>query len=285
MYRFVPQKKRSRLRVKAGVVFYCLLRYFYWIRYGKNFSARNKKTSQDLVKEFPYIVFSHESPLRRNLSEIDTELQEGKVANLKLAAECVSPVVLDKGKVFSYWHLIGNPTRMRGFKTGMMLVNGKPSSAVGGGLCALSNLIYWMTLHTPLVVAERFRHSYDVFPDSNRTLPFGSGATCVYNYRDLMILNDTDQEYFLNVWVDEAAGKLKGEWRTRFPVKDKYEIYEKDHWITHEISNVYVRHNTLWRKHFVESDGKLVFDREEQITENHALMMYEPLLEGTPQEK
>ena len=32
-------------------------------------------------------------------------------------------------------------------------------------------------------------------------------------------------------------------------------------------------------------DGKLVFDSEEQITENHALMMYEPLLEGASQEK
>ena len=47
--------------------------------------------------------------------------------------------------------------------------------ATGGGLCQLSNLIYWMTLHTPLTITERYRHSYDVFPDSNRTQPFGSG--------------------------------------------------------------------------------------------------------------
>ena len=40
-----------------------------------------------------------------------------------------------------------------------------------------------MTLHTPLQVTERYRHSYDVFPDADRKLPFGSGATCAYNYR------------------------------------------------------------------------------------------------------
>ena len=61
---------------------------------------------------------------------------------------------------------------------GMILRNGRVASGVGGGLCQMTNLLYWMTLHTPLTVTERWRHGYDVFPDSNRTQPFGSGATC-----------------------------------------------------------------------------------------------------------
>ena len=60
-----------------------------------------------------------------------------------------------------------------------------------------------MTLHTPLTVVERYRHSYDVFPDSGRTQPFGSGATCVYPYRDLMIRNDTQTTFRLHVTVGE----------------------------------------------------------------------------------
>lgn len=48
---------------------------------------------------------------------------------------------------------------------------------------------------------EQFRHSYDVFPDSNRTQPFGSGATCVYNYRDLMIRNNILRPFQLRVAV------------------------------------------------------------------------------------
>jgi hypothetical protein len=31
----------------------------------------------------------------------------------------------------------------------------------------------------PLKVTERWRHTHDVFPDANRTQPFGSGATLV----------------------------------------------------------------------------------------------------------
>ena len=59
----------------------------------------------------------------------------------------------------------------------------------GGRPVQMTNLLYWMTLHTPLTVTERWRHGYDVFPDSNRTQPFGSGATCFYNYMDLMVRN------------------------------------------------------------------------------------------------
>ena len=72
---------------------------------------------------------------------------------------------------------------------GMVLHNGGFKPGVGGGLCQLSNLIYWMTLHTPLTVVERWRHSYDVFPDAERTQPFGSGATVAYNHIDLQIRN------------------------------------------------------------------------------------------------
>lgn len=206
-------------------------------------------------------------------------MQNGKVANVKIALSRVNGVVLAPGKIFSYWRLIGNPTARRGFQKGMMLVNGKPVAAVGGGLCALSNLLYWLTLHTPLTVIERFRHSYDVFPDSNRTQPFGSGATCVYNYRDLMIRNDTADSFTLLVWIQD--GMLHGEWRSENPVSESYEVYQKEHWISAEVGGVYVRHNTIWRRHFTKNaeTGERTLVSDDFVTENHALMMYEPLLE------
>lgn len=91
-----------------------------------------------------------------------------------------------------------------------MLFCGTFHRGVGGGLCQLSNLIYWMTLHTDLTVTERYRHSYDVFPDENRTQPFGSGATCVYNYRDLMVENRTVRPLQLSLQL--TATELRGAW-------------------------------------------------------------------------
>ncbi len=279
MYSLVPQKKLSRLRVKAGCVFYCFLRYFLWIKYNSRFARKVKGDFQSLREEFPYSVFSHSSPLYRNLSRTDMDLQAGKVTNLNIAAKKVAPVILEPGKIFSYWKLIGNPTRFQGYKKGMMLVNGKPRAAIGGGLCALSNLIYWMTLHTNLSVIERFRHSYDVFPDSNRTLPFGSGATCLYNYRDLMIKNESREPFLLLIWID--GGRLHGEWRSKNPPEDEYQVYQKEHWITGEGPGIYVRHNRIFRRHWKLNnnghEGKILVD-DVEITENHALMMYQPFI-------
>ena len=230
-----------------------------------------------MQKQFPYRAANHDTPLFRQLSDMDILLQQNKVHNLKIAVGRIRGTVVYPGEVFSYWKLIGAPVRIRGFKKGIVLVNGKATAKTGGGLCQLSNLIYWMTLHTPLSVVERFRHSYDVFPDQNRTQPFGSGATCVYNYRDLQIRNETDVPYVIELSVHD--GRLWGEWRTSEPCIDEYEIYEKKHWITHEMTNVYVRHNTLWRRHYKKkSDGSRELIDDLEITENNALMMYSPLI-------
>ena len=78
----------------------------------------------------------------------------------------------------------------------------------GGGICQLANLLYWMTLHTPLVVTERHHHSFDPFPDSGRTLPFGSGASVYYNYVDLRMYNPTSHSFQIKVWLTDKH--LKG---------------------------------------------------------------------------
>ena len=277
MYRFIPQKKRSRLRVTLGVVFYSTIRYFLWLRYSSLFAKKTSLNEDEIEREFPFVIASHSSLIFKNLSKEDTELQQGKAQNLSIAIKNLNGTLVRNGKIFSYWSLVGNPTLFKGYTKGMMLVNGKPVAKTGGGLCALSNLIYWMTLHTPLDVVERFRHSYDVFPDSNRALPFGSGATCVYNYRDLMIKNSTGSAYFLKVWIKD--GRLCGQWRSNVPCPFRYEVYQKDHWITSEIGGKYVRHNTIYRKTFNAQTGQMLSDQ--LVTENHALMMYEPLIAST----
>lgn len=276
---YEPQKKRSRFRVWCGSVAYKLLRYFLWIKHNKDFAKKSKLTQDEIKREFPYVAFSHSSPLYRNLSKEDTELQNGKVHNLCIAQKKVDCVILNPGEIFSYWKLIGNPTKFRGYKNGMMLVNGRPASKIGGGLCALSNLVFWMSLHTNLTVIERWHHSFDVFPDSNRTQPFGSGATCVYNYRDLMIKNETKNPFAILIWIEN--NRLCGQWRCTEKTKDSYEVYEKEQQITCEFGSVYVRHNKIFRKHFY--DNQLVEDN--QVVENHCRMMYEPLLSDGQNEK
>ncbi|CAM3874392.1 VanW family protein [Paenibacillus lactis] len=200
------------------------------------------------------------------------EIQD-KVINLRLAVRRLDGLLIRPGETMSYWRMIGRPTRRKGYVDGMVLFYGGFRAGIGGGLCQLSNLIYWMTLHTPLQVTERHRHSYDVFPDSGRTQPFGSGATCSYNYLDLQIYNPTEDIYQLSVYVSDV--ELVGEWRCTAQPLYRYQVYEREHRITQEAWGGYARDNVIGRKVF-SREGELLDD--EWITENHALMMYSPLL-------
>jgi len=130
-----------------------------------------------------------------------------------------------------------------------------------------------MSLHTDLTVIERHRHSYDVFPDSNRTQPFGSGATCYYNYIDLIIKNNTDRPCRLSLKLTDT--ELCGQWQCGEKAQHYYEVYEKEHLIRHEFWGAYTRHNTIYRKKY-DMCGCIIAD--EFIVENHAFMMYEPLI-------
>jgi vancomycin resistance protein VanW len=259
--------KRSKLRLYWGNKYYRLRRYLYWFTGGLRFAKVENKI-------LPIECMTHATPLLRKLKDVDMVLQHNKITNLKIAVPKLNHVTLMPGETFSYWKLIGKPTKRKGYLAGMQLRAGQVCAATGGGLCQLSNLIFWMTLHTPLTITERHRHSYDVFPDANRKVPFGSGATCFYNYGDLMIRNDTDSIFQLELTVTDTM--LCGIWRTDTAPAVHYEVYEKEHHIQAEYWGGYTRHNRLFRK-CSNLGGDLLSD--ELVVENHAFMMYEPLLQ------
>ncbi len=257
---------RTALRTVIGGLYHRLRRWMQWHAVGIDWAHRQS----DPIRG--HTVFHHSSPLIRQLPDVDMWMQRNKVHNLALAARTVHGVLLQPGERFSFWRCIGPPVRRRGYLPGMVLQDGQVQPGVGGGLCQLSNLIYWMTLHTELSVVERHRHSYDVFPDTNRTVPFGSGATCAYSFADLQVENRTSATYQLLVQLTDHD--LVGEWRADREPSRTYRVYQDAHWITHEPAIGHVRHNTIRRR--VYEEGEVVDD--EFITENHARMMYPPFL-------
>ena len=260
-------KKRSALRSRAGMAYYSMRRRLLWLKMRKLFAA--EKTPENL----PFCSYRHKTPLIRKLRDVDMWLQENKIVNLKIAAARLDGIVLHPGEIFSYWRLIGKPTAKKGYLKGMVLKNGSFFAETGGGLCQLSNLIFWMTLHTPLTVVERYRHSHDVFPDADRTQPFGSGATCAYPHRDLMIRNDTDQDFQLCLRVGQTH--LQGEWRAVRPPEHRYEVVEREVRIDQASWGGYIRHNALYRNVY-DLQGRLL--EAQHLFDNDAIMMYSPLL-------
>ncbi len=266
--------RRSRLaaafRPVAGPSVRRFRRELQWRSIGPALRLRTGPAS-----ECPYAVVSHATPLLRRLAGVDMQLQRNKVVNLSLAIACLDGLILAPGQRFSFWWHVRKPTVRRGYLDGLVLSQGRTVAGVGGGLCQLTNLIYWMTLHTPLTVAERWRHSYDVFPDLNRHQPFGSGATCAWPVLDLQIENRTATTFRLGLALTDAD--LTGSWTADAPVQFGYQVYEAAHAMTNDAPGVFTRHNVL-RRRVLGPAGEQVGD--EMIAVNHARMMYQPFLES-----
>jgi vancomycin resistance protein VanW len=263
-----PSQVRTQLRLRLGRMYYTWRRKLQWLTSGSKYAQVIRPDTM-----LPYVVFAHKTPLLRKLCNVDMQLQYNKITNLQLAGKTINGLVLKPGEVFSFWKRVGKPTSRKGYLEGLVLCNGRFYPGTGGGLCQLSNLIYWMTLHSPLTVTERWRHNYDVFPDSNRTQPFGSGATVSYNYIDLQIQNNTEADYQLLVWLDDEF--LHGEWRCSQPPIYQYQVYEREHIIKAAWWGGYIRSNELCRK-VRNADGIEVGN--EHVCSNRAIMMYQPLL-------
>ncbi|GAB2603733.1 VanW family protein [Pseudactinotalea suaedae] len=262
----------SGMRSSAGAAVRRIRREHQWRRHGVAL-----RLSVEGPERFAHAIAEHASPTRRVLAGVDPELQISKETNLALACAQLSGRVLRPGQRLSFWYLVGRPTAARGFLPGVVLSHGGVTSGIGGGLCQLTNLLYWITLHTPLTVVERWRHSYDVFPDSARTLPFASGATCAWPALDLQLANRTEHDFRLAVEV--VDGELRGSWSSGTAPTQRYRVYEAAHRITNDGPGVHSRHNVLRRRVF-DLDGVEIAD--ELVAENHALMMYEPFLGAGP---
>ncbi len=239
----------------------------HFLRSVENFSNSDIRFTRDAETLFPFRVTKHQSVLIRTLGSSDLRLQYQKIQNLRVACAALDGVVIPPGKIFSLWSILGKPTRAKGYVDGMLLSNGKVVEGLGGGLCQMANLLFWMFLHTEMEVVERYHHSLDVFPDSGRVLPFGSGATILYNFVDLKIRNTSASPIQIRVQVTEKF--LKGEIRTLLPPLRKFRIVEKKHCFVH-YQQQWFRFNEIWREEFVRGNKMA----ERLIVRNFAPVRY-----------
>lgn len=241
------------------------------VRHLKNLSIRGQ-IARRKEAPLPCVIYRHNSLIRRQLGNVDMQLQENKAVNLRLAAPQVSGIVIRPGEIFSFWSLVGNATEKRGFREGLTISNGGASHGVGGGMCQFTNLIHWMILHTPMTIIEHHHHDgMDLFPDFNRQIPFGTGTSIVYNYLDYRFQNTTDQTFQLITWTDEKY--LCGELRSDRPLPVKYHIKtEHERFIEGDDGEVY-RLGEVWRECVDKRTGQVT--ERVLIKDNHAKICYD----------
>jgi vancomycin resistance protein VanW len=133
---------------------------------------------------------------------------QNKTKNINLATVKINGLMIYPGQVFSFWKLVGNPSQKKGFKNSRSLINGQLEEAMGGGLCQLSGILYFLALKAGLTIIERHPHSRDIYREEERFTPLGSDATVVYGYKDLRIANPYN--FPVNVQVDINEDTITG---------------------------------------------------------------------------
>ena len=157
---------------------------------------------------------------------------ENKKYNLLLAISKFRNLPIYPGKIFSFWHSVGNPSKKAGYRMGINIIKNKLDFDYGGGLCQLSGLLYHLSLAAGLTIVERHPHSVDLYTEETRYTPLGADATTAYGYKDLRLLNNLEIPICFRTKIEGnlligslcAAESLK-EYELKFisTVKDKRE--------------------------------------------------------------
>ena len=235
------------------------------LKNGKKFAKKYNK------ENFEYIWKGDTKVLLRKLHGVDMQLKKKKVVKLKIASKKIDGLIVNPGEEFSFWNLVGNATKRKGYQEGLVISNSQMKKGVGGGLCQMANMIHWLVLHTPLTVTELHHHSDALFPDVKRRVPFGTGTSISYKALDYRFKNTTEYPIQIRIWLDDTY--LYGEIRSTVDLKDKYKIVEEDNYYAKEKDGKFYRNSKVYR---------IIIDKEtkqekakELILNNHSQVMYD----------
>lgn len=252
------------LNIRAAKVF--LVRVARW----PSCAWKWRKCSHSTGKPLDFVITEHQTPLRRSAVVKDEKLQLGKETNVKVAADRLDGILIQPGETFSYHRTIGVPNRGKGFIEGLELRSGVEASGIGGGCCSVSNLLFLLAIKSGLEIVERHRHGLDLFPDHDRSVPFGCGATIFFPYADLKIRNPHDFPVRISLVVNETH--LVGQIQSQQDPGWRIELVERDHKFQ-KTGDVWTRENRICRQ-FVALDGKEI--REEEVVRNLGKCLYDP---------
>ena len=242
-----------------------LKRHLQNLKQGKKFS----KVRQE--KLLPNLVSSYSTQLIKHGPGIDINLQKGKATNIQIAAQTLNHIMIYPGEEFSFWSLVGNTTKKKGYQEGRVIINGKVEPGIGGGLCNLANLLHLLIVHSPMEITEFHAHSDALDPDKDTRKPFSNGTSVQYNHQDYRFKNNTEQVIQLRIWVENEI--LFGELRSESQFPFTYQIVEENHHFKKE-GDHYYRNSLIYREKLDRITEQTL--EKELVLKNHSKVMYDP---------
>lgn len=220
---------------------------------------------------YPCELFADRSPLINEKTGADIQYQYNKVHNLKLAAATMNGLIIRPGETFSFWYLARRADRAEPYKDGLCVHNGRLVAVPGGGLCQLSNLLFWLFLHAPVAIVERHTHKVKEFPGASEDELEGVDATVLEGWLDLKVRNDSADEMQIELRIDGEC--LCGSLRTRTPGAYRYEVFNQNRLVEARAGKTFERVDVK-RRALDAQNGRVL--REETLYTNECELAYEP---------
>lgn len=239
-------------------------------RHLQNFFSKETFAAHRQTEKLPALVVEFQSHLIKRAPGVELELQENKAVNIRLACSKLDGLVIRPGETFSFWRLVGNTTKRRGYLPGRVIRGNKLVPGMGGGLCNLGNSIHRLVVQSPLTVTERYTHSDALAPDEGPRVPLSAGTSISYNYMDFRFRNDTDRDVQLCLWCEGEI--LFGQLRAAAEFPECYEILEEGHGFRKE-GEKYYRVSKIYKKVTDRKTGELL--RKEMVWDNHSEVMFD----------
>lgn len=133
--------------------------------------------------------------------------QEGRRANVDLALKKFNGKVIKAGEKVSFNEVTGPQTAEGGYKPATVILNGKFTTGIGGGICQASTTLYNALVLANLEINEVNKH----------TLPVGYvelslDAMVSEGYSDMIFTNTSDDEIYIKAYTnqDEAVVEIYG---------------------------------------------------------------------------
>lgn len=152
-----------------------------------------------------------EEGLDRKIAEFTTSFAtsaEGRSYNVSVTAQALDGTLLMPGEEFDYGKIVDKAEKQFGYKEAPVIVNGKLTPGIGGGICQVSSTLYNAVIRTEgLDIVERRNHSLPV-----SYLPIGLDATFADGYINFRFRNSTGKQLLIKAEVNnkELTVKLFG---------------------------------------------------------------------------
>ena len=179
-------KEVNRARLKAEIL------------YALDSGKRKVTVGADVLSpEITEAYLREETILRARFTTYYGSSSVERKNNIELACKSLNGAIIDSEGSLSFNVRVGERTEERGYMTAKIIVDGKFTDGLGGGVCQVSTTLYNSALRAGLSVEEYHPHSLAVsyVPPSFDAMV--SGTAC-----DLKIRNDTGRRIYLSAYAD-----------------------------------------------------------------------------------